>query len=96
VIQARTRAPSGSLTQVQTLSRGFVGAPDVGVDEGGNAVFTWWTGDGVELRTRANDGALGPTTMLGPGDPPNVAVNPAGDATVAWNSGVREQAAFGP
>jgi hypothetical protein len=96
VIQARTRAPSGSLTQVQTLSRGFVGAPDVGVDEGGNAVFTWWTGDGVELRTRANDGALGPTTMLGPGDPPSVAVNPAGDATVAWNSGVREQAAFGP
>jgi hypothetical protein len=97
VIQTRTRAPSGSLTQVQTLSRGNVGAPDVGVDEAGNAVFAWYTFDGIEVRTRANDGTLGPTTMLGPGDAgPSVAVNPAGDATVAWNSGVREQAAFGP
>jgi len=97
VIQARTRAPSGSLTPVQTLSRGFLGAPEVGVDEAGNAVFAWYTFDGIEVRARANDGTLGPTTMLGPGDAgPSVAVNPAGDATVAWNSGVREQAAFGP
>jgi hypothetical protein len=96
LIQARTRAPSGSLTQVQTLSRGFGGLPQVGVDEEGNAVFTWFTLDGIEVRARANDGTLGPTTMLGSGDAPSIAVNPAGDATVAWNSGVREQAAFGP
>lgn len=100
VIQARTRAPNGSLTQVQTLSRGSVGSPEVGVDEEGNAVFTWWTGGGIEggieARTRANDGTLGPTTMLGPGEHPSIAVNPAGDAAVVWNSRTEVQAALGP
>ena len=67
-VQARTRAPNGSLTQVQTLSRGSGGLPEVGVDGAGNAVFTWFTFDGIEVRTRANDGTLGPTTTLGPGD----------------------------
>jgi hypothetical protein len=112
-IETRTGAPDGSLTAVQTLSRDAGAEPDVGVDKQGNAVFTWRGSSGapcgdptgpcpsrtVEARTRAIDGTLGPTRVLGsaaefPND--TLAVNPDGDAAVAWASDSGLQAAFGP
>ena len=113
-IETRTGAPDGSLTAVQTLTRDAGAEAIVGVDKRGNAVFTWRGSSSapcddpiypcplrtVEARTRAIDGTLGPTRVLGlaayyPND--TLAVNPDGDAAVAWESasgGV--QAALGP
>ena len=70
IAQARGRAVDGTLSAVQDLSPAGQSAfdPQVAMDPGGGAVFTWQRpqGDGtaVETRRRTALGALGPIQVL--------------------------------
>jgi hypothetical protein len=89
-------SPAQNLTDKAGDAQGGFGS-QVGVDATGQAVITWisW-GDapppdygavyeGVQVQVRSAAGALGPLQTLSPtGYEPEVAVNGAGDAVVAW------------
>ena len=92
-IQARKRTAGGALTAVQTLSAAGQSAfePQVGVDDAGNAIITWYRSPEfiVQARRRAAGGALGAIlTISAPGGfgyTPRVAVEGDGDAVFAWD-----------
>jgi hypothetical protein len=107
-VQARALSATGALGPVQNLGVGtpplFHGSgtnsPQVGVDSHGGSVFVWKhtnpSGtEGIQARTRAPAGALGPVENLSAPDQdaggPQVAVDPAGDAVFTW-----EQQLSGP
>jgi hypothetical protein len=94
-IQARKRSATGALSAVQTLSnnRSDADQPQVAVDPGGDAVFTWVRRDGsgflrVQARARSAAGALSKVQNLSdPGQDagsPQVAVDRDGDAVFTW------------
>jgi len=93
--QARTRSAAGALSAVQDLSAAGQNAtdPQVAVDDGGDAVFTWERSDGtntrVQARTRSAAGALSAVQDLSAagqsGLNPQVAVDADGDATFTWH-----------
>jgi hypothetical protein len=93
-IQTRARSATGTLSAVQTLSSSgrSASAPQVAVDGGGDAVFTWTRFDGAnnraQTRARSATGTLsavqdlsaaGQNAML-----PQVAVEGGGDAVFTW------------
>jgi hypothetical protein len=92
--QERARSAAGALSPIENLSAAGqdAAAPQVGIDSGGNAVFTWLRSDGTDLRaqTRVRDagGALSPIQNLtAPGQSatdPQLAVDPGGDAIFTW------------
>jgi hypothetical protein len=69
-VQTRARTAAGALSAIQTLSASGQDAiaPEVGVDDGGNAVFAWERSDGtnlrIESRARTAAGALSPPQVL--------------------------------
>jgi hypothetical protein len=100
-VQIRTRSASGALSAIQTLTAegrdAF--APQVAVDQAGNAVVVWRRHDGTtdcsgsgcwraQARVRYANGILSPIQSLSaPGEAvgvPEVAVDQAGNAVVAW------------
>jgi hypothetical protein len=93
-IQARARAADGTLGPVQTLSAAGQDAanPQIGVDTGGDAVFTWARSDGtnvrIQARARAADGTLGAVQRLSPAGQdaanPQIGVDGDGDAVFTW------------
>src|SRR5215213_7532480 len=93
-IQTATRTVDGNLSAVQEVSKGGQDAvdPDVAVDPGGNAVFTWtrFTGtiNRVQARTLSTDGTLGSIQGLSADGQnaadPHVAVDAGGDAVLVW------------
>jgi hypothetical protein len=108
--QTRARSASGTMSAVQDLSYPGRSAfnPQVAVDGGGNAMFTWARLDGnfnlIEARSRSASGILRPfTTLSDPGQNaflPQVAVDPTGDALVTWQrfdgANFRIQVSAGP
>jgi hypothetical protein len=94
-IQARARSAAGALSAVQTLSKGGQDAfaPQVALDDAGDAVFTWSRSDGlnsrVQTRARSAAGTLSAAQNLSdPGQnafAPQVAVDADGDAVFAWS-----------
>jgi hypothetical protein len=97
LILSRTRSAGGTLGPVQTLSAGggrLATLPQLGVDNGGDAVFVWTRSDGtywrVQIRARSATGTLGPIRTISPvghGLTPQVAVDPAGRAVFTWQRG---------
>ena len=97
-IQARTRSAAGVLTAVRTLSDPGQAAfaPQVAVDAGGDAVFTWQRPvptspsccQRVQARARSAVGTLSEVENLSPsGQPasqPQVAVDADGDFVFTW------------
>jgi hypothetical protein len=93
-VQARARSAAGTLSPVQTLSTGGQNAsqPHVGVDTGGDAVFSWQRSDStnerVQARARSAAGTLSPVQTLSAsgqnGLDPRVAVDADGDAVFTW------------
>ncbi len=93
-VEARARAAGGSLSAVQLLSAAGrdAGAPQVAIDDDGDAVFTWERSDGtnqrIQARARSAAGVLGAIENLsGPGENasvPQVAVDADGDAVFTW------------
>jgi hypothetical protein len=94
-IQSRTRSADGTLSAVKTLSENGrnAGSPQVAVDPGGDAVFTWNRVDRqgffrVQTRTRPVGGPWSAVQDLS--DPgrnayaPDVAVDGEGDAVFTW------------
>jgi microcompartment protein CcmK/EutM len=92
--QARARSAAGALSAVQDLSKRGQDAvfPQVGVDAGGDAVFTWQGFDGTntraQARARSAAGALSAVQNLSnPGQnasSPQIAVDDTGDAVFTW------------
>jgi hypothetical protein len=100
--QARVRSAAGALSAVQTLSAAgqHVLLPQVGVDQGGNAVFAWQRPDGttgcggvpgcqrIQTRARSAAGALSAVQTLSAAGQhallPQVAVDQGGNAVFAW------------
>jgi hypothetical protein len=96
-IQGRARSAGGTLGPIETISGALSvdNCPDVGVDTGGDALFTWSRLDQnidnrVQVRPRSATGVLGAIQTLSPsgadGNFPRIAVDPDGDAAVAWTS----------
>lgn len=94
-IQGRVRTGLGGvLGPIQNLSGGGqnAGAPDVDVDDDGDAVFTWFRFDGstnvIQARGSSAGGTLGAVQNLSaPGafaGGPDVAVDSDGDAVFTW------------
>jgi hypothetical protein len=93
-VVTRSRSTAGVLTPIQTVSD--VGQlaldPQVGVDAGGNAVFTWRWSNGinflVQTRARSAGGVLSAVQILSStgqnGFEPQVAVDVDGDAVFTW------------
>lgn len=94
IVQAATRSAGGAFSAVADLSAAGHGGvdPQVGVDAAGNAVAIWSRFDGtsrvVQVATRPAGHLFGaPTDLSLAGRDalvPGLAVNPAGDAVVAW------------
>jgi hypothetical protein len=94
IVQAATRSAGGAFSAPADLSVvGHDGVdPDVGVDAAGNAVAAWTRFDGtsrvVQLATRPPGHAFGAARTLSlagrEARVPQLAVDPAGDAVVAW------------
>jgi len=93
-IQSRARNGAGGLSAIQDVSSPLTDqdCSDVGVDSGGNAIFTWTrlrNGDfRAESRPRSASGVLGAVQLLSPGGGngffPQVAVDADGDAVFVW------------
>jgi hypothetical protein len=93
-IQARARSTAGTLNAVQTLSAAGENGLDaqVGVDAGGDAVFTWQRFDGtntrIQARARSTTGTLSVVqTLSAAGQPafqPQVGVGADGNAVFSW------------
>jgi hypothetical protein len=95
-IQARARSVSGVLSSTETISSAGQHAqlPQVGLDAGGNAVFTWLRYDGTTFRAQARalsaTGLLSAVQTLSPADQnvfldgPQVGVDADGDAVFTW------------
>jgi hypothetical protein len=94
VIQGRTMSAGGGLDPVETLSDPGeqAQAPDVALDDAGNAVFVWQRSDGsdyrVQARSRSAAGVLGAVrTLSDAGEPamdPSVVLDAAGNAVFVW------------
>jgi hypothetical protein len=103
-IQARARSAAGTLSgaPILTPTEADASAPQLGVDQSGNAVFTWTRLDDgttdcggfgcsrIQARARSAAGALSTTQALSePGRQAqlsDVAVNPDGNAVFVWTS----------
>jgi hypothetical protein len=92
-IQARARSAFGLWSRIQTLSLAGqdAGAPQVALDNDGNAVVVWQRNSGtdrIQARRRAADGTLGPIQNLSAAGEdaaePQVAVDRDGDAVFVW------------
>jgi hypothetical protein len=101
-IQDRGRTAAGVLSTTQTPSPAGedASAPEVGIDQDGDAVLVWQRFDGttgcggapgclrIQARTRATTGSLGAVqTLSGAGQHafgPQVAVSPLGSAVATW------------
>jgi hypothetical protein len=94
-IQAQVRSAAGAVSAVQNLTPGGRDAfdPEVGVDDAGNAVFTWSRSDGlnslIQTRARATTGTLSAVQNLSDAGQnafaPQVAVDADGDAVFTWS-----------
>ena len=96
--QARARSAAGVLSALQTLSEPGLAAfsPQVAVDAGGDAVFTWQRPDGtsatccqrIQARARSAVGTLSEVENLSPSGQPayqsQVAVDADGDFVFTW------------
>jgi 6-phosphogluconolactonase (cycloisomerase 2 family) len=108
-VQGRARASAGVLSATQVLSPAGQRAqiPQVGIDQDGDAVFTWRRLDGttdcggfpcyrVQARARTAAGAFSAVQTLSAvgqnASAPEVAVDPGGDAVFVWERGGRVQA----
>jgi hypothetical protein len=97
-IQARRRTAAGGLSAVQTLSAAgqHAQAPQVAVDRNGNALVVWYRFDGtnylIQARRRTASGGLSAAQTLSEAGQnavnPQVAVDPNGNAVVAWEGGL--------
>lgn len=92
-VQARARTAAGALGSIQTLSPAGGDAranPQVGVDDAGNALFTWTLNyelsedPAVHARRRSAAGALSSIQPLSAGRGSQVAVEGDGDAVFTW------------
>jgi hypothetical protein len=97
-VQTRRRTPDGLMAATQTLSTaGEDGRnPQVAVEPGGNAHFTWALGPGsfvdcctvIQVRRKAPGGTLSPVETISRLDRssfiPQVAVDDAGNAVFTW------------
>jgi hypothetical protein len=94
LIEARVRSAAGALSPVQMVSPfgQHAHSPQVAVDQGGNAIFTWERSDGtntrVQARARSTAGALSAVQTLSAAGQdalrPQVAVDQGGNAIFAW------------
>jgi hypothetical protein len=95
-VQARARSAAGVLSAVQSVSPSTQNAenPQVAIDPAGDAVFVWSRWDsaftnrlGVQGRARTAGGVLGTTRIVSgqEGVNPDVGVDDAGNAVVAWS-----------
>ena len=95
IVQSRLLSADGTLGPVQDLSAAGLSAldPQVAVDPAGNAHFAWRRSDGtnfiIQSRARPASGALGLVQDLSAtgqdASPPQLAVDPAGNAYFTWN-----------
>jgi uncharacterized protein YheU (UPF0270 family) len=100
-VQARARSAAGSVGAIQTLSAPAESAffPQVGVDQGGDAVFVWEQEHydavcsgclRVQARARSAAGLLSAVQTLSPAgqhaNDPHVAVDSSGNAVFVWES----------
>jgi hypothetical protein len=89
-IQSRVRSATGTLSPIQTLSDAGQHAayPEVGIDQGGNAVVVWQRSGVIETRARSAGGVLSAIQTLSDAaqaaQEPHVAVNPSGAAIFVW------------
>jgi hypothetical protein len=98
-VQGRVRSATGDLTAVETLSAGDAIVPRVGIDESGNAIFTWQATDGttacngagcnqIQARVRLASGALSAIQTLSNAgehaDSPEIGVDQNGTAVFSW------------
>jgi hypothetical protein len=93
-VEAIARSSTGTLSAVQTLSPAGQNAsePHVGIDSGGNAVFTWTRSDGTNTRiegiARSSSGTLSSVQLLSlagqNASAPQVAVDSSGNAVFTW------------
>ena len=98
VIQSRARSAAGVLSPINTLTDTGRNAfnPQVAIDDGGNAVFTWERSDGtnqrIETRARTSGGAFSAVQILSAAGRdafnPQVAVDADGDAVFTWERAV--------
>jgi hypothetical protein len=96
-VRARIRLPDGRLGRVQTISSTgtIVAAPQIGVDERGNATAVWTQAGrhlSIMAAVRPHGRHFGTPVELGRSGQfadarPALAVGRYGDAVVAWNSG---------
>ena len=110
-IEARARSAGGALSTVQTLSDAGqdAGAPQVAIDDDGDAVFVWERVDNsgnkrIQARKRSAAGVLGVVQTLSNGGQDaqfaQVAIDDDGEAAATWQrfdgAHDRAQAASGP
>ena len=98
-ILARSLSASGVLGPVKKVSGPDPSSPGAGVavDDHGSATIAWISASGVGARKMSSAAALGPVKTFGVtavAARPPVAVDPAGEAVVAWTSHGRIQAAI--
>jgi hypothetical protein len=94
VLDTRTRRLGADdalgATQVVSGASSTGSDPQVAVDAAGVAHFLWFsssTARDIQLRRRAVDGTLGSTVTLGNGVFPKMALDPAGNGHVVWDTG---------
>jgi hypothetical protein len=99
-ILARARSVAGTLSATETLSGGVATAPQVAVDQSGDAVFAWMGYDGttdcgafgcyrVQTRFRSAAGTLTSLQNISPAgkkgaNSPQLGVDQSGNAVFAW------------
>jgi hypothetical protein len=90
IVRGRGCTAGGVFGGVQTLTSVNSGAPDVAVDDTGNALVVWSRGGPttsyIQARSRSVGGQLGPIQTIANGavSRPAVAVNADGDAVIVW------------
>jgi hypothetical protein len=99
-VQARYREPRGGWLRIATLSATEAASPVAAIDAPGRAVVNYVIGGTVYAARRLSDGWTGPTAIGTHAEPPQVAVDDAGDIVVAWlalgTDGWRPQAVTRP
>lgn len=99
-VQARYRDPRRGWLPITTLSATEAASPVAAIDASGRAVVSYVIGGTIYAARRLSDGWAGSVVLGSHAEPPQVAVDDAGDIVVAWlalgTDGWRPQAVTRP